>query len=345
MNIPSTMKALILKQGGYSSVPSTYEPASLDPFLDYGDLAVPESGDGQVLIRLRCAAVNPSDVMFLQGTYGQPRVAGEAAGFEAVGDVVRSGGGAIADRLVDKRVAFVARGSGAWAEYVLAEAAACVPLRADVRDEDGAAMIVNPLTAYAMLGIVRKSGSKAFVMTAAASQLCKLITGLAKDEGYRAISIVRRDSQIEPLRALGATHVLNSEADGFAADFAALVKSEKPVVLLDASTGPVPSNLFRRMGSGTRWIVYGRLSDEPTTILEPGQLIFQRKRIEGFWLATWLRDTPPGEKLAAFDAVQSRFASGQWATQVAARVPLAEVHARLPGLLAGPNAGKVLIVP
>ena len=57
-------------------------------------------------------------------------------------------------------------------------------------------MIVNPLTAVAMFGIVREDGEKAFVMTAGASQLSKLIIELAREEGFRPIVTVRRDDQI-----------------------------------------------------------------------------------------------------------------------------------------------------
>lgn len=38
-------------------------------------------------------------------------------------------------------------GSGAWAEYAPSDAINCIPLRDDITDEDGAAQIVNPLTA------------------------------------------------------------------------------------------------------------------------------------------------------------------------------------------------------
>ncbi len=54
-------------------------------------------------------------------------------------------------------------------------------------------MIVNPLTAIAMFDIVKQEGEKAFIMTAGASQLCKLIIGLGCEEGFRPIVTVRRD--------------------------------------------------------------------------------------------------------------------------------------------------------
>ena len=345
MTLPDKMKALVLKEGGYSAELATYTPESLAPFLSYQEVAVPKPGKGQVLVKMRCSSVNPSDVVFIQGNYGQPRIEGQPAGFEAVGDVVASGGGLMANMLKGKRVAFVAHDSGSWAEYVIADAATCIGLRKDVRDEDGAAMIVNPLTAHAMFDMVKRSGSKAFVMTAAASQLCKLMAGLARDEGYTAISVVRRDSQIKHLKELGAAHVLNSDGKDFADEFAAVCKAEKPVMLLDALTGPVASTIFRLMGQRARWVIYGRLTDEPTTLQDPGHFIFMNKKVEGFWLVNWMRNTSLLTKLKVIRAVQKRFATGAWQTEVAARVALSDAHKQLPKLLAGENTGKILLVP
>ncbi|GIL01563.1 MAG: NADH oxidoreductase [Alphaproteobacteria bacterium] len=345
MDIPAQMPALVQNESGYSQLDVGIELDSLDPYVTLASVPVPRPAANQVLIRVALASVNPSDISFIKGRYGQPREAGRPAGFEGVGTVVASGGGFMAGRLRGKRVAFVARSAGSWAEYVVAGATECIPLRKDVRDEDGAAMIVNPLTAYAMFDLVRREGAKAFVMTAGASQLCKLLAGLARDEGLVAISIVRRDEQIEPLKALGATHVLNSAAPGFVAQLRDVLAREKPRILLDAVTGAQAADIFHEMGSGARWVVYGRLDTGPTVIREPGQMIFLGKRVEGFWLASWLRRAPLLARINAARAVQKRFASGRWSTDVAAIIPLAEAHARLPAALSGANAGKVMLAP
>jgi NADPH:quinone reductase-like Zn-dependent oxidoreductase len=343
--VPTDMTALIQKESGYAASVESIALTSLDPYVSLAKVAVPRPKANQVLIEVALASVNPSDLSFIKGNYGQPRMAGHPAGFEGVGKVVSSGGGFMANRLVGRRVAFVARQAGSWARYAVASVQECIPLRKDIRDEDGAAMIVNPLTAHAMFDLVKRDGARSFVMTAGASQLCKLIAGLAREEGYAAISIVRRDEQIEPLKRLGASHVLNCEAQGYAARLRDVLAGEKPRVLLDAVTGSHAADIFHAMGQGARWVVYGRLDTGLTPVREPGQLIFQSKQVEGFWLVKWLRDSSLLRKLAATRAVQARFASGQWRTDVAAIVPLAEAHARLPGLLAKANEGKVMLKP
>ena len=341
--IPKTMRALIQKHDGYAGRGET----ALKPFselLELTDIEVPEPRSGQVLVRVALASVNPSDVMFVNGMYGQPRKIGRPAGFEGTGEVVACGDEAMNERLLGKRVAFTAHSSGAWAHYVIADSMGVIPLIDAVRDEDGAGMIVNPITAAAMFEIVRQGTSKSFVMSAAASQLCKFLTSLASDEGYRPIALVRRDDQIDILKQQGAAHVLNVTADDFDAWVIELFKEEKPEVFLDAVTGPLASTVFNAMGIGARWIVYGRLDPSTTVIKEPGQLIFQSKSIEGFWLTKWFRETPPDTIMGVIQAVQKRFATGEWSTDVTDRLALEEAIDGLGAALAVPN-GKVFITP
>ncbi len=346
MDIPKDMRALLVRDDGYASTPSGSVLESLEPYVRADRIAVPTPGATQVLIRVKVASINPSDVMFIKGLYGQPRVKGQPAGFEGVGEVVAAGEDANAQKLVGRRVAFATgvTGWGSWAEFAVAEAVACQPLIDGVKDVDGAAMIVNPLTALAMFDIVRKEGEKAFVLTAGASQLCKLMMNVAKEEGYRPIAIVRREEQRPLLMEAGAAHVLVETAADFDRQLAETLKAEKPRIFLDAVTGPLAGKIFARMGKGARWIVYGRLDATTTPIPEPGQLIFMRKRIEGFWLTEWMRAAGPEGRMAISREAQSRFADGRWSTDVTAIVPLDEAMERVAGELAKPN-GKVFIAP
>ena len=340
-----TMRALLLKNDGYSRTPSGSVLEAMDPYVEYGTIDVPSPGPSQVLVKVSLASVNPSDVMFLKGLYGQPRKQGQPAGFEGVGEVVATGDSDLAKRLAGKRIAFATGLSnwGAWAEYAVAEAAACIPLIDTVADEDGAAMIVNPLTALAMFGIVKDEGQKSFILTAGASQLCKLIAGVARDEGYRAISIVRRDDQIPLLEKAGAAHVLNYEKPDFEKRLAEVCRAEEPRIFLDAVTGPLASTIFHVMPKRARWIIYGRLDNRPTELREPGQFIFAHKKVEGFWLTEWMRGNPE-RRVAAVMEAQKRFSDGRWKTDVTAVIPLDEAVDRAAEELARPN-GKIFIKP
>ncbi|TIR81877.1 MAG: NADH oxidoreductase, partial [Mesorhizobium sp.] len=107
----------------------------------------------------------------------------------------------------------------------------------------------------------------------------------------------------------------------FEAALREVMKAEQPRIFLDAVTGLLASAIFNAMPKRSRWIVYGRLDAEPTVIREPGQLIFQHKRIEGFWLAEWMRQFRDRLGPAVLEA-QKRFSDGRWSTDVTAVVPL-----------------------
>lgn len=312
--------------------------------LRLGETEIPDPGPGQVLIAVRRATVNPSDVMFVQGVYGRDRVPGAPAGFEGVGRVIASGGGLYARWLKGRDVAFYASvdRSGAWAEHVVTDAGYVLPLRKGIADRDGAALMVNPGTAVAMVGLVPPGN--AFVASAAASQLGKLMAGLARDEGKPMIALVRRDEPVETLRRLGASHVLNERAPDFEDRLRAALAETGARIFFDAvGGGPVPALVFEAMPEGARWVIYGGLAGAPAIINQPGQMIFEDKRVEGFWMAKWAMKAGALGMLRISRQVQKRFLSGQWTTDVAAELPLDQAIERLPQALAQPD-GKVQIV-
>lgn len=70
-------------------------------------IPIPRPASGQVLVKIECAPINPSDTYFIAGMYGGDSYSGNpvAPGWEGSGTVVESGGGFMAWRLVGKRVA------------------------------------------------------------------------------------------------------------------------------------------------------------------------------------------------------------------------------------------------
>lgn len=340
-DLPQTMHAIIQTQDGYSGVATGPFIQDASDWLADAKLALPTPGAGEVLIRLRAASVNPSDIHFIKGEYGQPRVKGAPAGFEGCGDVVATGKGA--EALQGQRVAFVASGSGAWAEYITTSAIMCIPLRPDISDEDGSAQIVNPLTAMAMVDIARNAGD-AFVVSAATSQLGKLMCSLGHDQGLKPIALVRRAEAIEPLKALGAHEVLVTSDPDLLTKFSALSAQLKPRVFLDAVADQLSEQVFCAMPNGARWVCYGKLSPELPTLTQTGQLIFMGKQIEGFWLTNWMTTTPPGDQMRVVTEVQARFADGRWKTDVSERLALRDVVENLADALKKSD-GKVIITP
>lgn len=333
------MKALVQLYDGYADTQTGPAVADLSPFLACDTIAVPEVAKGQALIKVHLAAVNPSDIHFIKGEYGQPRIKGVPAGFEGVGEVVAGD-----TPLLGQRVSFFATASGAWAEYALTDISTLVPCRPDLAEVDAAGQLVNPLTVIAMFDLVRQSGGDSFILNAAGSQLGKLLIALGRDHGIKPIAVVRRAAQGQALKELGAAEVIvSSDADAMAG-VAQMMKALKPRVLLDALGDQFTADLFFAMPANARWVNYGKLSTEAPALGQLGQLIFQNKRIEGFWLTRWMKEVDPARIPQAFVEIQERFVSGAWKTDLAGIVPLSNAMTDLPKVLAQPD-GKAFIDP
>ena len=152
------------------------------------------------------------------------------------------------------------------------------------------------------------------------------------------------DLVADALRALGAADVIvTGGADPLAQAHAAF-KAYKPRILLDAVGDQFTADLFFAMPHGAGWVNYGKLSTDAPKLAELGQLIFQSKRIEGFWLTRWMKEVDPARIPQAFATIQDRFVTAAWVTDVADIVPLSEAMTRLPIGLAKPD-GKVFIDP
>ncbi|MEO0929125.1 MAG: zinc-binding dehydrogenase [Pseudomonadota bacterium] len=339
MTLPAQMKALVQLHDGYADTQTGPDITDMTPFVALQNVATPEPGDGQALIKVHLAAVNPSDIHFIKGEYGQPRVRGLPAGFEAVGEVVAG-----ETPLVGQRVSFFASASGTWAEYAMTDAARLIPCRPDLSEPDAAGQLVNPLTAIAMFDIVKESGADSFVLNAAGSQLGKLLIALGRDHGIAPIAVVRRSAQADALKALGASEVIvTGELDPLG-QAEQIFQRLKPRILLDAVGDQFTSDLFFAMPARARWVNYGKLSTEAPALTQLGQMIFRGKVIEGFWLTRWMQEVDPARIPAAFVEIQERFVTGKWTTDVAGIVPLSQAMDQLPGVLAIPD-GKAFIDP
>jgi NADPH:quinone reductase-like Zn-dependent oxidoreductase len=93
-----------------------------------------------------------------------------------------------------------------------------------------------------------------------------------------------------------------------------------------------------------RSLVYGKLDMSRVDMTKIASLVFTGKKITGFWLVEWFRSTPVEEQMKVIAAVQERFVSGKWHTDVAEIVPLSDAFEKMPAAL-NRRAGKVMLKP
>lgn len=334
--IPKTMRAVQLRE--YDGKPES---------ITVGEIPVPRPGPGQVLVKVFASPVNPSDLMFIQGLYGFKKSLSAVPGFEGSGTVVEAGAGAFPRFLKGKRVACAAAdpkiSGGMWAEYVVTSAQLCIPLRKAVSLEQGASLLVNPFTAWALMDEARRGHHRAVVQTAAASALGRMIVRLGQRFSIPVINVVRRSEQVELLRAMGFEYVVNSSEEKFAEELRDVCRKLGATIGFDAVAGEMSGIVLRTQPPGARLLVYGGLSLAASQA-DPASLIFEGKRLEGFWLTGWLGSKSLISQLRIAGQVQ-KLLSSDLKTEFQAKVSLHDAAKALQQYAANMTAGKVLLMP
>ena len=306
---------------------------------------IPEPGPGEVLIRMAAAPINPSDLGVLLGSYGSPQPLPTVLGFEGSGTVVAAGPGLLARQRLGKAVAAAATlpGSGTWAQYLLTEARSCLPLGPAITLEQGATMIINPVTAWVLVAMARRGRHRAIVNTAAASALGRMILRLDQRFELPVVHVVRRPEHLELLRSLGAEHVLDSSQADFEAQLRDSVQRLGATLAFDAVAGEMSGQLLEALPAGGRLVIYGGMSQQPPTVAT-APFVSGGKRLEGFLLSRWLAAKNPLVVLRIAAKVRSLLPS-DLSTHIRQRVPLEGIAAALESYVDTMSEGKILLTP
>ncbi|OLV15538.1 NADH oxidoreductase [Deinococcus marmoris] len=305
---------------------------------------VPSPAPGQVLVRVESAAVNPSDLEFMQGSYGFRRPLPTTAGFEGSGVVV-AGNGADAERLMGQRVSCVvqSKGDGTWAEYVALDAKFCLPLQEAVNFDQGAMLFINPFTAWGLVEQAQNGQHRAVVQTAAASAVGTMVQTLATSAGIPVINIVRRGEQVKMLQENGAEHVLNSEAADFEDQLRQRCETLGATMAFDAVGGELSGRLLAAMPEHSTVLVYGVLGGQSVTV-SPSDLVYRDGHVSGFYLTTYRRNLSSAELALRTDQIQRRVAT-DLQTKVSARIGLEDAVEAIKKQQEHASDGKIIIAP
>lgn len=311
---------------------------------------LPSLKPGQVLLKVLASVVNPSDLIYLKGKYGLPPVADAYAGFEGCGVVVAANAGLYGKWLTGKRVAMAAQPGidGFWSQYAVTMANLCLPLRKDIDDSQAATLIVNPCTSVCLVERAKALGAKAIIVNAAASQVGKGVIRYAKLLNIKVIATVRSEANIAALQQLGAYQVLLTTSPEFKADLTAAAKTLRATVLLDAVAADDTAVVLRCMPSRSTAIVYGRLTESQDPMggrFGVADVLFRDSKIEGFWLANYMRNAKPWQVLALSKKVQRLFAEGIFHTDIYASVGFADFIEALEHYAVNKSDGKVIFLP
>ena len=326
--IPKSMQAVLVEANSGS--------------LTVSQIPMSQPGPGQVLIRMAAAPINPSDVGFARGSYGVQKGLQVIPDFEGSGTVMAAGPGLLPRLLLDKRITCSTPSGGTWAEYVVVPARNCFPLSKNLSFEQGAMLIVNPLTAVAFFEIAKQNKHVAIVSNAAAGALGQMVLRLGRRIRVPVIHVVRRDAQVGMLHSMGGEYVLNSSDTDFYDKLHQLSHQLNATLILDPVAGEQSRKLLDAVPSGSTLLVYGSLSSVKNDTTS--QTSDPTKHIEGFYMPDWLAKKNIVQVLGYLRQVQ-RLATKDLKTNIQKRFQLTQVQEALELYRTNATAGKVLLLP
>ena len=191
------------------------------------DLPDPEAGSGEVRIRVRAAAVNPTDTQLRSGQRAErlkdvppPHV----PGMDAAGVLEQGGEGASIGLRLGERVMAVVLPlgpHGAYAERVVVPASSVARSPVGASDAEAATLPMNGLTARLALDVLALRPGQTLAVTGAAGAVGGYVVQLGTAEGLTVLADAAPADESH-VRALGAETVV-PRGDGFAARVRTLV--------------------------------------------------------------------------------------------------------------------------
>ncbi len=197
--------------------------------------AVPEPGEGEILIKVEAAGVNRPDVMQREGLYPPPPGAPDIPGLEIAGKVVALGSGVKRWKIGDRVMALVV--GGGYAEYAIAHGSHALPV-SGLSMVEAAAIPETFFTVWH--NIFERGGLKAgetLLVHGGSSGIGTTAIQLAKSRGARVITTAGSEEKCEACRKLGADIAINYKSEDFVAATKAATGGKGADVILDMVGG------------------------------------------------------------------------------------------------------------
>jgi len=308
----------------------------------------PRPGRGEVLVRVRAAALNRADLLQRRGLYPPPRGTREdIPGLELAGEVAALGEGSGAWKVGD-RVMAIASGE-AQAELAVAHERMLVRVPEGMSLEQAGAVpeaFVTSHDALFTLGGLRPGW--AVLVHAVGSGVSTAALQLARAAGATVIGTSRTPAKLEKARALGLDHGLLLGQDGaeprFAEEVRRLTGGRGAALILDFVGAAYAAENLAALAGGGRIVVIGTMGG-PRATVDLGLLMRARGAIVG----TVLRPRPLEEKIRATQEfardVLPLLAAGAVKPVVDALLPMDRVREAHERMERNDSFGKLVLAP
>ena len=301
----------------------------------------PPLDQDDVLISMEAAPMNPSDFLFVRGTYGVRPAFPSSVGAEGVGRVSKIGS-KVDVALQGKRVLIIPTyEQGTWADQVV------VPVRNMVAMSDKAdplqlSMIgINPATAYLLLNrYVSLMPGDWIGQTAANAAMGQYIIALAKLAGVKTLNVVRREEAAKQARQWGGDRVV-LQGGNLHKDIEEALDGKKLSLVLDTVGGTPVGELAKSLKPGGSIVVYG-IQGGQFPAMPPKEFIYRGLSLHGFWLINWIRNAPRTEIQEIYQKLGDLVADGSLSAAVEQVYPLEQFKEAFEQSLKPNRSGKIL---
>ena len=307
--------------------------------LQIADVAVPEPGPDEVLIRVSRAGINFADTHQRENSYLARFELPLIPGGEVAG-VVERGAGDIAE---GTRVVAMLR-SGGYAEYAVAPTATTFPIPDGVEDGTALAMLIQGLTAWHLYRTSAKlAEGESVVVVSGAGGVGSLAVQLGKPLGAgRVIATASSEEKRRLTLELGADAAVDPASEDLTQALIDANDGGQVDVVLEMAGGSTFDGCLKALAPFGRIVAYGIASREPNEV-QTGALMRKSRTVVGFWLMHLLaRPELIREPLA--DLLE-RAARGDLRVIVGGTYPMSEVRRAHEELQARRTTGKLLLDP
>ena len=171
--------------------------------LTVDELPDPSPGPGELLVRVRAAAINYPDVLIIEDKYQFKPPRPFAPGGEIAGEVEAIGEGVTGWSAGDRLIAVP--GWGGLAEKIVIPARTAIPLPAERNFTDGAALLLTYATSiHALYDRGRLAAGETLLVLGAAGGVGLAAVELGKARGARVIAAVSSEDKAQAAREAGA---------------------------------------------------------------------------------------------------------------------------------------------
>ena len=227
------------------------------------EVAVPEPGPGELLVRVQAAPLNLNDLDRVTGqNMMAPPTLPAVPGMEVLGVVVAAGEGA-GDRLGTRVVAMSKTAVGGFAEYAICPSVSAFPMPEDV-PLPGAAALYFPFH-LAWLGLVDRAklgAGESVLVHAGAGGAGSAAIQLAKHLGARVIATAGGEAKVALCRELGADVALDYTQGTFQPAVLEATGGRGVDVVFDGVGEAVMEESLRCTAYDGRYLMMGFASDK-----------------------------------------------------------------------------------